>query len=45
MLKAALTPFGDKDTFFRTGIAGKFDDINQGRLIIFFLDHAGFDAL
>ena len=45
MLQTALTAFRYKYLFFRTGIAGKFDDIDKRRLIIFLTDDAGFHTL
>ena len=40
VLQAALTAFCHQDSFLRAGIAGKFDNINKRRLIIFLLNKA-----
>ena len=45
MFQTALAALCDNHTLLRTGVAGKFNNIDKGRLIIFLFDQAGFYAL
>ena len=45
MFQTALAALCDDHTLLRTGVAGKFNNIDKGRLIIFLFDQAGFYAL
>ena len=45
MFQTALAALCDNHTLLRTGVAGEFNNIDKGRLIIFLFDQAGFYAL
>lgn len=43
--QTTLAAVGDKHTLFRAGMAGKFDDVDQRRVIVFAGDGAFFNAI
>ena len=44
MFDTSLTAVGNQHAFFRTGMTRKFNNINQWRVIVFFINGAGVNA-